>query len=441
MTAYQIKPNWEYWYFENQEEFYATLEDKLNQGYEIIDSFHLCVEIKKENHIIIFSFIAQECIDEKIKERIQQLDKSYPLVYPSYETCILNTISSIRKYYHRPIHYETDPKMDEILQEKEYHNIIILLLDGLGENILDKHCKDTAFLKKYHAFTNTAIYPSTTAASTTATKNGLAPICTGWLGWENYFKEIDRNIILFNGKTYVTEEPTGFDVYKTLPYSFFYEDLNVSGACIEPDFTKEDRDIKEILKRSLKNLKKNTDNIQYVYYTNPDSLLHEFGTRDVRITKCLEEINEAFEEYVSQLPKDTLLIISADHGHTDCKPIDFYACKSIWKMLKRRPSNDSRCLTFCVLDEYKDKFMNLFQALFGYAYDIYPTDELIDKEFFGKKTDLPSPYAKEFLGDFIAVAKNEYYFNYKSKDNIIFKSHHAGITADEMLVPVILYRK
>ncbi|MDE5715025.1 MAG: alkaline phosphatase family protein [Anaeroplasmataceae bacterium] len=441
MKIYNIKKNWEYWFFEEQEEFYEVLENTLNKGYQIIDSFHLCVEVKKDSHKIIFSFIEQEVVDETIKDRIKEMDKSYQLVYPSYETCILNTISSIRKSYNRPIYYDTDPKIDSILAEKKYKNIIIMLLDGLGENILDKHSKDNAFLKRYHSFTNTAIYPSTTAASTTSTKNGLAPICTGWLGWENYFKEIDRNIILFNGKNYFTEEPTGFNVYKALPYTFFYDDLDVNGSIIEPDFSKEERDFKEILQNSLKNLKKNRDNIQYVYFTDPDGLLHEFGTRDIQITKCIDEINNALEEYVSKLPSDTLLIISADHGHTDVKPIELHACKTIQKMLKRSPSNDSRCITFCVLDEYKESFMETFKALFGYAYDIYPSSELIDKEFFGKRTDVPSPYVKDFLADFVAVAKNEYYFNYKSNDNMVFKSHHAGITADEMLVPVIIYRK
>lgn len=65
MTAYQIKPNWEYWYFENQEEFYATLEDKLNQGYEIIDSFHLCVEIKKRIIKLYFLLLLKNVLMKK----------------------------------------------------------------------------------------------------------------------------------------------------------------------------------------------------------------------------------------------------------------------------------------------------------------------------------------------------------------------------------------
>ena len=82
-----------------------------------------------------------------------------------------------------------------------------------------------------------------------------------------------------------------------------------------------------------------------------------------------------------------------------------------------------------------------FQALFGYAYDIYPTQELIDQEFFGRKQDIPSPRVKDFLADFVAIGTKNYYFNYKGEDNMVFKSHHAGITADEMLVPVIIFRK
>ncbi|UKI50367.1 MAG: hypothetical protein L6U99_02720 [Clostridium sp.] len=37
-----------------------------------------------------------------------------------------------------------------------------------------------------------SIYPSTTAAATTAAISGLAPLESGWTGWQNYVKEINQ---------------------------------------------------------------------------------------------------------------------------------------------------------------------------------------------------------------------------------------------------------
>ncbi len=436
MEKIEIKKNYEYWFFETQKEFFAQLEALLEDGFQITDSIHLCVEVSKLNTFILLSFIQVDLIDKNIKETLHKMDIHPKLVKPDYHQCMLNTIASIQKYLGVPTKYSEDRNMTKILNEKKYKNIIIMLLDGLGENILEHNTEEHCFLKRHHAYTNVAVYPSTTAASTTATKNGLSPITTAWLGWENYFREIDRNLTLFHGKNYVTDEPTGFDTYKALPYELYYKELEV----IEPDFSNPDRRFKDVLDKSLDKLSQGRG-IQYVYHQDPDHTMHEFGAYSENACQSLKEINDELETYVEKLPLDTLLIISADHGHTNVMPIELHCCNIIQKMLNRRPSNDSRCITFSVKEEYKACFMDTFRSLFGYAYDIYPAQELIKQEFFGQKEDIPSTRTKDFLADFVAIATKNYYFNYKGEDNMVFKSHHAGITADEMLVPVIIFRK
>ncbi len=436
-----INDNYEYWYFEKQSEYFSSLEELLADEYTITDSLHLCVEASKEEKSILLSYIFVDTIDENIKNTLKALDREYTKVYPNFEYCLINTIASIRKTYHGKIEYKTDHHLDEILKENKYKNIIVMLLDGLGEAILEKHLTADSFLKRHHAYTNTAVYPSTTAASTTATISGLSPIRTGWLGWSNYFKEIKRNIVLFTGADYYTDAPTGFNAYEALPYKPFFHDLNVNGSLHLPDFSKEDYAFKSVLKKSLKNFKRKKVNMQYVYYTQPDSLMHEYGTSDEKVGAILEGINQDLEWYDKKIPKNTLLIISADHGHVDSEAIDLYACTPLMKMLNRAPANDSRCTTFSVKEEYRKEFPILFVQLFGYAFELYSSYDAIHQGFFGSKEDEPCARAYDFLGDYVAVAKANYYFNYKGADNFIFKSHHAGITAEEMLVPVIIYRK
>lgn len=441
MKKTKIKDTYEYWYFDQQKEYFDTIDQMLNDGYEITDSIHLCVELTKENHRYLLSFISMNEIDETIKDKLHQLDKEYKLVYPNYDHCILNTISSIRKQFHGKPNYALDEHMEAIFNEKHYKNVIVMLLDGLGENILENDLEADSFLKTYHLYTNTAIFPSTTAASTTATISGQSPVKTGWLGWQNYFKEIHKNIILFNGKDYFTDEPTGYNGYQALPYDPFYADLNVNGTMHLPNFKKKKKNFKRVLKHSLRAIKKKKQNVQYVYFTEPDGLMHVNGTFDQKVKDKLKEIDQYLSWYSKKLPKDTLLMISADHGHTNIKNIEFYNCTPLLKMLNRRPSNDSRCITFSVKEEYKTIFPKLFTQLFGYAYDIMPSTEALHLEFFGKKEEVPHTRVYDFLADYVAVAKNEYCFNYKGIEPIEFKSHHAGITADEMLVPVIIFRK
>lgn len=438
MKRIKIKDNYVYLYFSKQKSYFRRLEKFLNKGYEITDSIHLCVEVKKDDKKYFLSFIDVE-VNENIKKTLKGLDISYKLVKPNYQVSMLNSLASIRNYFGQKSDYPLDANLEQYL-DKKYQNIIVMLLDGMGENILENNLPKDSFLKSHHAYTNTAIYPSTTAASTTATKSGLSPRRTGWLGWENYFSEVNKNLILFSGIEYKTDKPTGFNTYKVLPYQPFFHDLNVIGKIIEPDFSKEFT-FKETLNKSLDNLEKDKINVQYVYHTEPDGIMHKYGSYSEEAIKTLKAIDEDLKEYVNKLPENTLLIISADHGHTNVKPIDLYECNLINKMLKRPPSNDSRCITFCVKEEYKKIFPDIFKALFGYAYQLHSAYDLLNQGFFGLINEETNPKVNDFLADYVAVGVNEYYFNYKGKNNHNFKSHHAGITADEMFVPVIIYRK
>ena len=169
--------------------------------------------------------------------------------------------------------------------------------------------------------------------------------------------------------------------------------------------------------------------------------MHEYGTYSKEAKDILKDINDKVERYANALPLDTLLIISADHGHTPVKPINIYDCDLLNKYLKTKPSNDSRCVTFRVKDGMGDKFVKMFHALFGEVYSLYSKRDAIKMGFFGDPNGYIHARIDDFLGDYVAVATNQFYFNFKGENNHLFKSHHAGITKDEMEVPVIVIRK
>lgn len=442
MHKEKISPDYEVYQWDSQKDFFDAIEQRLTAGFHIVKHIHLCVLLEKGKQKQLFSFLPLPEIDDRIEEKIQEWEEEIPLAEPNYDKSILNVISSIRKYYHRPIWYPSLKKWDKELAEKQYQNIIILLLDGLGMNILEKHLPADSFLKRHLEDVLTAVFPSTTAAATTSTKNGLAPIRTGWLGWENYFSEIRKNVVLFNGVDYFTDEPTGWDTYKVLPWVPFYADLEgVEGNIIEPDFHVHPYPFSKVLKSSLNQLKTSEKQIQYVYFQEPDTSLHSYGVDSEEVRQVCLSLNREIEKYASELPPSTLLFITADHGHTDVSVIELYRCQTILKMLKRPPANDSRCIVFSVKEEYQSVFPEIFNGLFGYAYCLYPSKVAIEKGYFGKDTDEACPRCEELLGDFVAIGIRNYYFNYKGERADIFKSTHAGLTADEMFIPQIIYRK
>ena len=330
--------------FNNDIEMYNYLKD-----YEIINNYGLSIEIFKDNKYEILSYQNVDISNKTKEEIIDLLKKDIPKhksLIPNYNNSSLNIISSIRKNFGYSSKYDIIPN----LFDKKYKRVILLLLDGLGCNVLNDNIPN-GILKK-HLFTKVnCVFPSTTAASTTSIISGLTPLESGWTGWENYISEINRDIVLFTGENYYTKEKTGITGYDLMPYKPFYYDMNINGMNILPDFNNPNEALKDILKRSLFNL--TLDCYQYVYYSYPDTLMHIYGEDTIEIKSILNSIEIDIQNYIEKLPKDTLLIVTSDHGHINTSPINLYANNRIMSLLERKPSNDARCLAFKVSPDRK----------------------------------------------------------------------------------------
>ena len=95
---------------------------------------------------------------------------------PDYNHCILNLITSILKNYKVETKYNGLEKIDELLK-KQYKNVVLVLLDGMGKNILDNASPNGVFSKN-KIDEITSVYPSTTAAAMTTYYSGKPPIET-----------------------------------------------------------------------------------------------------------------------------------------------------------------------------------------------------------------------------------------------------------------------
>ena len=65
-------------------------------------------------------------------------------------------------------------------------------------------------------------------------------------------------------------------------------------------------------------------------------------------------------------------------------------------------------------------------------FKLMKTSESIKLGYFGNPDGHIHERIKDFLGDYVAFGINKYYFNYKGENSILFKSHHAGITKEEI---------
>ena len=147
------------------------------------------------------------------------------LRFPDYDNSILCTISSVLKYYGIDNGHCSLKSLDKLLKKK-FKNVVLIILDGMGEHILNRLSKDGYFKRNELTVVN-SVYPSTTTAAMTTYYSGKSPLETGWIAWSQYFKEYGRCLNMLPRVESYTEEKlknVGKDVYaEVINYKSVYE--------------------------------------------------------------------------------------------------------------------------------------------------------------------------------------------------------------------------
>lgn len=87
------------------------------------------------------------------------------IILPDYNHSILNLITTVLKYYNVDTNHTSLESLEKIMTKK-YKNIIFLVLDGMGEHILN-NISPNGFFNKQKIDCVTSVYPSTTTAALT----------------------------------------------------------------------------------------------------------------------------------------------------------------------------------------------------------------------------------------------------------------------------------
>ena len=381
------------------------------------------------------------------------------IVLPNYEYSILNTITSILKYYHVETNHKSSEKIDQLLYKREYKNVILLILDGLGEHILNK-ISSKGYLNQNKIDCVTSVYPTTTTAALTTYYSGRPPYETGWIAWSQYFKEYGRAIDMFSHNESYMREPLKkplMDVFKTIVnYETVFDKIekassDVKAYEIEPEYA-ERRAKRAIKANNIDELIMNINDLClmpskkfiFAYSDNPDGLLHDFGTTSEEVETFVKETEKKIEKMVKDFDEDTILIISADHGHKDIeKAYKLLDYPEIQECLIMPASLESRILAFWVKEDMKEIFVQRFNKAFGKEFWLMTKETFLDKyHFLGygnkhKKID-------DFIGNYIALSvggSSIQLGTFLTEGKPIKKSTHCGLTKEEMEVPVIVITK
>lgn len=345
--------------------------------------------------------------------------------------------NSIRKYFSLPVYHDTDTDMDTWLNKNEIERIVVILIDALGTSVLKKHLKKDSFLLSHLLKSVTPVFPPTTTASTTSIRTGKMPCETGWLGWNQYFKEKDDNVILFLNKSQYGSNVYPDFSYEALPVHFIEDELENEGTSFWPGWSVNNpcKTYEDMWKRIIETDHSKNKKYVYAYWDQLDSLMHRVGPSSKETYACVNELEEITERYVSRLDKHTGLVILADHSQVDIHGEDLKKHAELCSCFRHLPGLEPRTAAFYIKEGKKEFFVKEFTRLYGNAFDLYTKKEVLEKKIFG--TGDLHLRLEEFTGDYLAIARGNVSLLYDTDREV--RGDHAGGSEEEAMVPLILY--
>lgn len=363
------------------------------------------------------------------------------------------------------------------------HTVILLFLDSFGWHFFERYADAYPFLRRFIVNGSvtrlTSQFPSTTAAHVTTLYSGLPPGQHGVFEWQYYEPRLDTLVapLLFSfagDKTPETLAPTGVTPEEILPHNAFVQGLARRGvACFL--FQKNTyaastysrwvgrgatlvpfRTLAEGLSSLGMVIERNhSPSFFCFYYDQIDSVAHNHGPHSpsflAELDSCFGALERWFQDDLAGA-KDTLLIVTADHGQIPVTPpTTIYLnrhplIERLGPMLRVNnagkpivPGGSCRDMFLYIQETaLADAQALLASQLEGKAMVCRVTD-LIDQGYFG-----PSPVSDAFLahvGNLVILPfEGEAVWWYEAgRFEQKFFGHHGGLTPGEMETPLLVY--
>lgn len=359
--------------------------------------------------------------------------------FPDYTNCLVNVANTILDEFGAGEGKQKMNLLDGYLK-KGYENIVIILLDGMGECIIRENLEKDGFFNSNLKGIYSSVFPPTTVAATTSILSGMQPCSHGWLGWECYYPQINKNVTVYLNKEAGTDnQAADYNVAFTYcGYESIVSKIKRNGgtAFEAAPFTEPYPDSFEKICGYIKDLcRKKGKKYIYSYWNEPDSIMHKKGCYGSDAKQMLRSLEQQVEELCNGL-ENTLVIVTADHGHMDSKGVSITDYPGITGCLVRMPSIEPRALNLFVKEEKIHQFEYEFKKEFGGKFLLWTKQNVIESNLFG--TENKHPCFEGMLGNYLAIATDDLSIYNTREEADSFIGVHAGITADEMDIPLII---
>jgi hypothetical protein len=359
-----------------------------------------------------------------------------------------------------------------------YKHVILLVVDGLGlDRFLDMIQPNghqagspawARLLPQGTLAALTSIVPSTTSAALTTLWTGKTAVEHGIMGYEIWLKEyaMVANMITHSAAAYAGDsgglrragfQPEAFLPVKTLGahlaqfgienYAFMPAPIARSGLS-----TMQMAEVNTFAYHTLGELwvtlaeqmrirrrSMAAGSYTYVYWGDIDGLSHRFGPADERVRLDFETFSMLIDYFVTSLQKDgrsdTLLIITADHGHITTHNNPSYEMRRHPELLSHLvilPTGENRLPYLFIKTGRAEAVRDYVERTWPGQFHLISSKSVIESGLFGAGEVYAPVY--ERMGDLVVFPQGNAYWWFANRDNPLI-GRHGGLSRDEMLVP------
>lgn len=334
---------------------------------------------------------------------------------------------------------------------------VVLLIDGLGWNLLRAHPDQARFLNRLAGRSLTAGFPTTTAASISSLGTGLPSGVHGitgyttalpgvseainWLTWQGASSGTD--LLPSQPPEQVQPHPTGFEraaaagVAVSVVSFHAYEKSGLTravlrGATYRPTFTAADLAV-EVGRAARQG------GITYCYLSELDLIGHGSGCGSEAWRLQLALIDRAVELLARQLPAEARLLVTADHGMVDVPATDRidHDTEAVLREHVALVAGEGRArYLYLTADEHRDEVRQNWIDRLGPEFAVLTRDEVIDLGWYGPEVTAP---ARSRIGDLVVLALGSGAVIRSKAEPLLSRlpGQHGSITEDELLVPLL----
>ena len=325
----------------------------------------------------------------------------------------------------------------------------VLLLDGLGWNLLQRHADVAPYLSSLSPRSLTAGVPSTTAVSLTSLGTGLPPGAHGIVGYTSIVPETGALLNYLSWDAPVDPrrwQPHGTvfdrlaaaDVATRNVSKARFDSSGLTAAAFRGSKHRGADTVEDRLDATRFASREGRSSLVYVYDSQLDYIGHQQGCESWQWTKELAAADAFAQRVRAALPRDAVLLVVADHGMVDVAPedrVDLDAEPALTDGL-RLIGGESRFRHLYCVDGAEADVIATYQERLGDKALVLSRADAIARGWFGPVEDRVLPRLGDVVVATLAPIGLVASRRYPHEAGLI--GLHGSLTADEMTIPLLV---